>query len=83
MVSGPPIPQAAEGGTYSWMLSLRRIFARSVNAFSGSLSSAALAASGLSEKRVGTGPAMASPSNISHSRFHSARSTAGTLSLGK
>ncbi len=48
-----------------------------------SLSSAALAASGLSEKRVGTGPAMASPSNISHSRFHSARSTAGTLSLGK
>jgi hypothetical protein len=76
-------PQPAAGGTYSWMTSFRRIFPRSANAFSRSLPSAALAASGLSEKRVGTGPEMTSPSNISHARFHSARSTAGTLSLGK
>ncbi len=75
--------QPAAGGTYSWITSFWRIFPKSWNAYSGSLPSAALAASGLSENRVGTGPEMTSPSNISHARLHSASITAGTLSLGE
>jgi hypothetical protein len=75
--------QPAEGGIYSCMTSLRRIFPRSWNAFSGSFARAALAAYGLSENSVGTGPETVSPSNISHVRFHSDNSTAGTLSLGE
>jgi hypothetical protein len=68
-------------GMYSCIANLRKIFTRSWHAFSGSLSRASLAASGLSENSVGTGPDTASPSNRQHERGHSSISTVGTLSL--
>ncbi len=42
---------------------------------------AAAAASGLAAKRIGTGPAAASPSNMWACRYHVFTSTAGKLSL--
>ena len=75
------IPQPDAGGTFSCIANFRRILERSVHAFSGSASRAARALSGLSEKRVGTGPEVVSPSKRQHERGHSARRTVGTLSL--
>jgi hypothetical protein len=77
------VAQPSPAGMYSCIANLRKIFARSWQARSGSLSKANLAASGLSENNVGTGPDTASPSNRRHERGHSSSSTVGTRSLNR
>ena len=67
--------------TVSGMNSILQIFMRSQWHFLGSALIPARDASGSSPNRVGTGPAMMSPSKNEASAFHDLMRTAGMLSL--